>query len=150
MTYRDFAEDLMMSEDYATPIRGANARFPCKNGIHCSCGGIADIARVVHITMKNGDTQYRLACLRCCEVCFYNVSPKLLTDEEMALSVEVLDKRDDTPCARCGAVGGEDHHTSPNAIFPDAAAWPVIRLCRGCHMEWHARVESFYRARFGK
>jgi hypothetical protein len=44
-------------------------------------------------------------------------------------------------CVVCGALGAEEHHWAPWAIFKDESErWPKSFLCPSCHRRWHDLV----------
>ena len=44
-------------------------------------------------------------------------------------------------CEVCGALGAEQHHWAPSALFGlEAESWPKAHLCQPCHAKWHRIV----------
>lgn len=52
-------------------------------------------------------------------------------------------------CEGCGCEGPtETHHVAPRAVFgasdfEEPNRWPVLTLCRRCHMEWHEAHDRY-------
>jgi hypothetical protein len=56
-------------------------------------------------------------------------------------------RRCEGPCGR--TLQCEEHHVAPRVIFgADADRWPLVYLCRECHMRWHALVTWYVPAFF--
>ena len=44
-------------------------------------------------------------------------------------------------CQRCGALGVEEHHIAPRALFgAEADEYPTVQLCVKCHRAWHEKI----------
>lgn len=126
-------------------------RFTYKHGIDCPCGSIHACAELVAHRQRNGVLRFRLRCPECGTDPGYNIPHRALSSKEIVAANVVKTAVDTAGCVRCGGPGGEDHHTSPTAAFGfGAEEWPIIRLCRHCHVEWHATMDAYYRGRFSR
>jgi hypothetical protein len=67
-----------------------------------------------------------------------NISKRNIPQELLESIPTGADYRSNNPpCARCGAIGTEEHHWAPKAFFEDAEEWPKSYLCKKCHDLWH-------------
>lgn len=90
------------------------------------------------VECANGATQHKAYCINC-HLKGGAIAYDALTGFDLSC-VEVIASHRKETCERCESIGAEVHHWAPRHLFEDSHVWPTSRLCRRCHMEWHARV----------
>lgn len=90
------------------------------------------------VECSNGTTQHKAYCVNCRQK-GGAIAHDALANFDLAC-VEVIASHNQATCERCGSMGAETHHWAPRHLFDDAHDWPTSRLCRRCHVEWHAKV----------
>lgn len=95
------------------------------------------------VLTSSGAANAALACERCGEGRSW-VAHDLLRRHHIAVAVlPLLDDMRRIYCERCGALGAQNHHWAPQALFrDDADDWPQAFLCEPCHQRWHQTTRT--------
>jgi len=113
-----------------------------------SCGEIVDV-RLVRKVGQNGTSFPYWQCQNGHNIRWQGKDwlPRSYIDK-LALTYDDLPVETDyrsIPCAVCGELGTELHHTAPRAIFgEDAEYYPQVYLCKSHHDYWHATITAYY------